>query len=128
MQHDLIDRLIHLVSPKAWLAMSLVSLLLAGGASWVLLAQRGMSSKDALFSAYDAVVRFTHETIRLTFKTDRKMASTFVAPIGILNHEANFNWVQSYQDFKPRAEDTPAEPKAPERMLDPSWQPNFSGA
>jgi hypothetical protein len=126
MQHEPIDRLIHSVSPRAWLLISLLSLLLAGGSSWILLSHRGQDPKDSLYSYYDAVVRFAHETIRLTFKTDKKQASVFVAPIGILNPKVDFKWVQSYQDFKPRAGDEVAKPKAPTRILDADWRPSFS--
>jgi hypothetical protein len=125
MQRDPVDRLIHSVPPRVWLLIILLSLLLLGGSGWVLLSRRGEDPKDRLYSFYDTVVRFTHETIRLTFKTDKRRASAFVAPIGILNQKADFKWVQSYQDFKPRTEDEVAAPKAPARLLDPDWRPDF---
>lgn len=129
MRHDAgLYQLIHLFSPKVWLLVSSVSLLLAGGSGWVLLSHLGEGPKDKLYSAYDSVARFAHDTIRLTFKTDKLRAAVFVAPMGLLNQKADFNWVKSYQDFKPRAEDTPAEPKAPDRLLDSDWKPVFSGA
>ncbi|MFZ4479373.1 MAG: hypothetical protein ACOYNZ_05715 [Rhodoferax sp.] len=128
MQDDPIYRLIHFVSPRVWLLVSMLSLLLAGASGWVLLSRSGENPKDGLYALYDGVVRFTHETIRLTFKTDKKQAAVFVAPIGILNQKSDFKWVQGYQDFKPLSEDGQAEPKAPARLLESDWQPAFSDA
>ncbi len=129
MRHESgLHRLIHLFSPKVWLTISSISLLLAAGSGWVLLSHLGDGPKDRLYAAYDSVVRFAHETIRLTFKTDELRAAVFVAPLGILNPKADFNWVKSYQDFKPQAPDTPAQAMAPDRLLDPEWKPTFSGA
>ena len=124
-QGSVFYQLIHLASPKAWLGISVLSLLMAGGSAWVLVSHDGRNPKDGLYSLYDAVARFGHDTIRLTFKTDRNQAAVFVAPVGILNQKATFNWVQGYQDFKPRFEDLAAEPKAPVRLLDADWKPDF---
>lgn len=128
MRHDSgFYRLVHFFSPKVWLAVALVSLLLAGASSWVLLSHLGGGVKDGWYSVYDSAARFVHETIRLTFRTDKQRAAVFVAPVGLLNPKADFNWIESYQDFKPRAEDTASEPKAPAGLLDPDWKPTFSG-
>ena len=120
-------RLLQLFSPRVWLSIALVSLLLATGSSWVLLSHVGEHPMDRVFEAYDAVTRFVHETIRLTFKTDKKRASVFVAPVGLLNQQASFNWIKNYQDFKPRLEDQVPGPQAPEQLLNPTWKPDFSG-
>lgn len=129
MRHDSgFYRLVHLFSPKVWLAVALVSLLLAGGSSWVLLSHLGAGAKDGLYSAYDSAARFMHDTIRLTFRTDKQRAAVFVAPVGLLNPKTDFNWVTNYQDFKPRSEETAPTPKAPPGLLDPAWKPIFSEA
>lgn len=120
-------RLLHLFSPRGWLSVALVSLVLAISSSWVLLSQVDEHPMDRVFEAYDAVARFTHETIRLTFKTDKKRAAVFVAPVGLLNQQARFNWVKSYKDFRPKAEDEVPGPQAPQQLLNPSWKPDFPG-
>lgn len=118
-------RLIHLVSSRLWLLVISVSLLLAGGSAWVLSSHLGQDPKDKVYALYDSVIRFTHETIRLTFRTDKKRAAVFVAPIGILNQKADFNWVKSYQDFNVRSIYEVEDPKAPARLLDADWRPVF---
>ena len=119
-------RLIQLASPRAWLGISVLSLVMAVASTWVLISHNGRNPTDGLYSVYDAVARFAHDTIRLTFKTDRKPVAVFVAPVGILNPKATFNWVQSYLDFRPQFEELAAEPKAPVRLLDADWAPVFS--
>lgn len=120
-------RLLHIFSARGWLAIALVSLVLAIGSSWVLLSRAGEHPMDRVFEAYDAVTRFGHETIRLTFKTDKARAAVFVAPLGLLNQQASFNWVKNYQDFRPRLEDQVPGPQAPEQLLNPAWKPDFPG-
>ena len=120
------DRLIELASPRAWLGISVLSLVMAAASTWVLISHNGRNPTDGLYSVYDAVARFARDTIRLTFKTDRKPVAVFVAPVGILNPKATFNWVQDYLDFRPRFEELTAEPKAPVRLLDADWAPVFS--
>ena len=120
-------RLIHLASPKAWLAISLLSLLMALASAWVLVSHQGQSSKDQWYSVYDPVARFAHDTIRLTFKTDGRQGAVFVAPVGILDPKANFILVQDYPDFQSQAENVAPRPLAPERLLDSDWEPKFSG-
>jgi hypothetical protein len=103
-----------------------LSLVMAAASTWVLISHNGRNPTDGLYSVYDAVARFARDTIRLTFKTDRKSVAVFVAPVGILNPKATFNWVQDYLDFRPRFEELTAEPKAPVRLLDADWAPVFS--
>lgn len=120
-------RLLHVFSARGWLAVALVSLVLATGSSCVLLSRAGEHPMDRVFEAYDAVTRFVHETIRLTFRTDKARAAVFVAPPDLLNQKASFNWVKSYQDFRPRPEDEVPGPQAPEQLLNPAWTPEFRG-
>jgi|APCry1669189241_1035207.scaffolds.fasta_scaffold26563_2 hypothetical protein len=119
-------RLIHLASPRAWLAICLLSSVLAVASAWVLISHHDRDSTDQWYSLYDSVARFAHDTIRLTFKTDGRVAAVFVAPIGILNPNASFIWVQDYPDFQPRPEDVAPRPLAPTRLLDSDWNPVFS--
>lgn len=120
-------RLLHVFSARGWLAIALVSLVLAISSSWVLLSRAGEHPLDPVFASYDAVTRFVHETIRLTFKTDKQRAAVFVAPLGLLNQKASFNWVKNYRDFKPRLEDQVPGPQAPEQLLNSAWKPEFPG-
>lgn len=122
-----LSRLIYYFSPKVWLVIAVASLLLASGAGMVLVSHLGEGQKDTLFRVYDSVGRFMRDTVRLTFKTDKNKDAVFVAPRGILKQATAFNWVENYQDFVPRSEDTPPEPKAPVRLLDPDWKPAFTG-
>lgn len=122
-----LPRLIYYFSPKVWLVIAVASLLLASGSGMVLVSHLGEGQKDTLFRVYDSVGRFMRDTVRLTFKTDKNKDAVFVAPRGILKQATAFNWVENYQDFVPRSEDTPPEPKAPVRLLDPDWKPAFTG-
>lgn len=122
-----LSRLIYYFSPKVWLVIAVASMLLASGSGMVLVSHLSEGQKDKLFWVYDSVGRFMRDTVRLTFKTDKNKDAVFVAPRGILKPATVFHWVENYQDFVPRSEDTPPEPKAPVRLLDPDWKPVFSG-
>lgn len=100
-------------------------MIFAVGAAGILVSRKISSTDPFMYLAYDAVTRFIHETIRLTFKTDLNREAVFVAPVDILRPNATFTWVESYQDFKPHSEDARPLPKAPERMLDPQWNPDL---
>lgn len=121
------SRLIHHLPPRVWLGMAGVSLLLATGSAMVLFSQIDEDRKDTLILPFDAIGRFMRETIRLTFKTNVGQESVFVAPKRILDPKATFNWVETFRDFTPAAEAAPPAPKAPIRVLDPDWNPRFSG-
>lgn len=100
-------------------------MIFAFAAANILISRKISSTHQSMYQAYDAVTRFVHETIRLTFKTDLNREAVFVAPVNILQPGATFIWVESYQDFKPRSEEAPPLPKAPERVLDPQWNPDL---
>lgn len=121
------SRLIQHFSPQVWLAIALVSFLLAVGSGGFLYTQLSVDQKGELLVPYDAVSRFVRDTIRLTFKTDQYVESVFVAPKQILEQSASFTWVDQYQDFVPLSDEAPPEPKAPVRLLDPQWNPDFAG-
>ena len=119
-----LSRLTDSLSPRVWLLVGLMSMLLVIGSASVLILRTESSAIQTMYRTYDAVRRFMHDTVRLTFKTDLNREAVFVAPVGILKSDATFNWVDSYQDFKPRSEDAAPLPKAPERLLDPLWNPD----
>lgn len=121
-------RFIDHLSPKAWLVIALGSFLLVVGSSSFLFTKLEDDQKERLLVPFDVVTRFFHDTVRLTFKTDRYAASVFVAPQSILDPSESFTWVEQYQDFVPRSEDALPEPIAPLRLLDSEWNPVFSGA
>ncbi len=108
--------------------MALGSFLLVIGSSSFLFTKLQDDQKERLLVPFDVVSRFFHDTIRLTFKTDRYAASVFVAPQNILDPSESFTWVEQYRDFVPQSEGTPAGPTAPLRLLDPEWNPVFSAA
>lgn len=115
-------------SPKIWLAVAAVSLLMASVSGVLLLSRQGVQTDDVLLPAYDWARRFTRDTIRLTFKTDEGPQDTvFVAPQGILDQSRLFKPVEKFDDFVPSLENVPLQPVAPLQMLDPEWVPVFSG-
>ncbi len=114
-------------APRAWLWLGLASMLLASSSAVFLILHKNSRSSHNLYQAYDLVNRFMHDTVRLTFKTDLNREAVFVAPVGILLPDETFNWIESFEDFKPRTEDAAPLPQAPERTLDPEWKPDFRG-
>lgn len=110
--------------------MAVLSGMLAMGSGVVLVRRHSAPKSEVLGPAYDAVERFFRDTIRLSF-TSRMPSSdlntVFVAPKGILDKEMVFNWVDDMKDVEPKPADAVPEPVAPPRLLDPAWQPAFSG-
>jgi len=120
----------HLLSPANWLAVALVSALLATGSAWVLASRSQGGFLDVPGQVYDSVERFLFDTIRLSFKSRMKgglSEDVFVAPRGLLDQNASFNWLDNSQDIEARQADAPPPATAPLRLLDPQWQPDFSG-
>lgn len=126
-----LSRLIHRFSPRAWLAIAVVSFVMALGSGLVLWSQLGRRQTVQLTRAVDAVELFLRDTARLTFHADRFGSqldqAIFVAPRGILDSEKDFIWVVNYVDLAPRPDDARPAPAAPLRLLDPDWKPNFAG-
>ena len=121
-------KLIHLSSPRTWLAIAAVSMVLAAGSGMVLVSRLNLNADDALVPVYDWARRFTRDTIRLTFKTDEGPQETvFVAPRGILEQTTVFKAVENYEDFVPSVTTSEAKAQAPLRVLDADWTPAFSG-
>jgi hypothetical protein len=121
--------LIYLFSPRTWLRVAILSGVLATGSGLILVRRDSGPKSELLGHAYDAVERFFRDTIRLSF-TSRTAGgardAVFVAPKGILDKEMLFNWIESAKDYEPKPEDVAIEPVAPPRLLDPTWQPDFS--
>jgi hypothetical protein len=120
-------RWLHLFAPKTWLVIALTAMLLATGSAFVLMSRNGNQPINVAISLYDAVSRFVHDTIRLTLKTDLNREAFFVAPVGILDPKVTFVWVETYQDFEIPVKNTSDLAKAPGRLLDPQWNPDFPG-
>lgn len=118
----------HFFSPRSWLVVSVVSMVLAAGSGVVLLSRQGVRPNELVLPAYDWLRRFSRDTIRLTFKTDEQPKETvFVAPRGILNQEAVFKGVENFDDFVPPVQALAKVPLAPPQVLEPDWVPIFSG-
>lgn len=123
--------LIHLFSPRTWLFVAVLSGMLATGSGVVLVRRHSAPQSEILGSVYDAVERFFRDTIRLSFTSRMSggnLNTVFVAPKGILDKEMIFNWIESTKDFESKPEDAVPESVAPPRLLDPAWQPDFSGS
>lgn len=115
-------------SPRIWLAISVVSLVMAAASGAVLLSRQGVQADDVLLPAYDWTRRFTRDTIRLTFKTDEGLQETvFVAPRGILEPSVAFKLTEKFDDFIPPVETAVRPPLAPLQVLDSEWVYVFSG-
>ena len=120
----------HLLSPASWLAVVLISALLAAGSAWVLASRSQGQLFDVPGQAFDSIERFLFDTIRLSFKARMKgglSEDVFVAPRGLLDQNATFNWLENSQDIEVRQTEPPIRQAAPLRLLDPQWQPDFSG-
>lgn len=122
--HQLSERF----SPRTWLAVAALSLVVASGSGVLLLSRQGVQPEDVFLPAYDWARRFTRDTIRLTFKTDEGPQETvFVAPLGILDPARAFKSIDKFDDFVPRVETVIRQPVAPLQVLESEWLPVFSG-
>lgn len=118
------------LSPESWLAVVLMSTLLAAGSAWVLASRTEGRALDVPGQVFDSVERFLLDTIRLSFKARMKgglSEDVFVAPRGLLDENATFVWLENSQDIEVRLAVEPTRPTAPSRLLDPQWQPDFAG-
>lgn len=123
-------RLAQKLSPIAWLLVILLSLFLGMASTWTLYNHLNDRGKDRMVLYYESVGRFIQDTIRLTFmRPEASVAPEIsdavrIAPLNLLNPEASFNWVSTYQDVvtAPQADELPP-PVAPIRLLDPNWHP-----
>ena len=122
---------IHLLEPRTWLVVISMSLLLAVGSGWVLVFRPIGLVTELPVQAFDALEHFIRDTIRLSFTSRMKKnvisEDVFVAPPGLLDKEANFQWLDESQDADARLIIEGALPIAPPRLLDAQWQPAFQG-
>ena len=122
---------IHLLEPRTWLVLISMSLLLAVGSGWVLVFRPIGLVTELPVQAFDALEHFIRDTIRLSFTSRMKKnvisEDVFVAPQGLLDKEANFQWLDESQDADARLIIEGALPIAPPRLLDAQWQPAFQG-
>ncbi len=110
--------------------IALLSLVLAVSSAMVLRVAAGGKLSEPFATWYDRTELFLRDTVRLSFKTNlrgsKSLADVFVAPPGILDEVKVFNWVDSFTDLGRVSENSAQKPKAPVRVLDPQWQPNFN--
>jgi hypothetical protein len=123
-------RLLHYFSPKGWLTIAFVSMVLAGGAAVLLTSPVNSTERQFVRSIYDRVERFFRDTIRLTFKEralDDSSDSIFVAPQDILDKNAQFALIENASDISAQHEEPTLIALAPDRLLDSEWNPIFTG-
>jgi hypothetical protein len=127
-------RLAERLSPRTWLLIATVMLMLGAGSAWTLHQHFGEREKEKLFFYYELANRFIDDTIRLTFKRSSNQESNQakavlsdavrIAPLNLLHPEATFHWISVFDDFVPLPDDeTLPDPVAPVRLLDPEWMP-----
>lgn len=122
---------IHLLEPRTWLVVISMSLLLAVVSGWVLVFRPIGLVTELPVQAFDALEHFIRDTIRLSFTSRMKKSGisedVFVAPKGLLNKDATFQWLENSQDIEGQLNSARALPVAPPRLLDSQWQPDFPG-
>lgn len=125
-------KLAHRLPPRAWLAVAVLMGMLATGSGGVLYARLSDQHKDRLVLAYESIGSFMRETWRLTVSRENRSVEPVsdavrVAPLGTLDPDAKFALVTDFKDLVVVSPvETAPEPVAPVRLLDPSWNPNFS--
>lgn len=128
-----LSRLLPRWSKPTWWLLGLLALSASGFSAGHLLVIAGVQLPGVLADWHDAGERFVRDTIRLTFKTDKKPVNTdsvvFAAPLGVLDPKQTFVWVEALP--APSAAPGPAGAAAslivaaPQRLLDPQWEPPF---
>ena len=122
---------LHLLEPRTWLVVISMSSMLAVGSGWVLVFRPSGLVTELPVQAFDALEHFIRDTIRLSFtsRIKKKVISedVFVAPKGLLDKDATFQWLENSQDIESRLNSAKALPVAPPRLLDSQWQPDFPG-
>ena len=122
---------IHLLEPRTWLVVISMSFLLAVGSGWVLVFRPSGLVTELPVRAFDALEHFIRDTIRLSFTARMKKSDisedVFVAPKGLLDKDAIFQWLENSQDIEGQLNSAKVLPVAPPRLLDSQWQPDFPG-
>jgi hypothetical protein len=114
------------MSHRQWLALGLASVVLALASALTVLVRLGVDLPKPLAVAYEKTELFLLDTVRLTFRLDRnagqKPVDVFAAPLGILDPNRIFAWVEHYDDLgRPTLAKAGPVPVAA-RLLDPAWQ------
>jgi hypothetical protein len=108
-----------------------MSLILALGSGWVLVSKPSGPVTELPLVAFDALERLIRDTIRLSFTSRMKKSGisdvVFVAPKGLLDKDANFQWLENSEDIEAQINSNRLLPVAPLRLLDSQWQPDFEG-
>ena len=120
---------LHTLTPRQWLTVGVVSFVLVIVSCVVLFSRLEKAPGNYALQWYDQAERFSLETIRLSFGNRSlvlKKESVFIAPIGILDEKAVFNWLAADLTFETKVENQITEAVAPARILDPDWQPTFT--
>jgi hypothetical protein len=127
-------------STKQWTLVAVVSVLLGGASSVVLLQRLDDQAKDHWVRGWEAIPYFIKNTRDLTWQNMTgpapeiapgrvlmaDSATSYVAPLGILDERALFAAVVDFADYVPKAQERPADAIAPPRLLDPEWVITFS--
>lgn len=147
------NHVVHLLTPRQWLVVAVLSGLLAFGSGLYLAVWAGMPLGGPVARLFDRTELFIRDTIRLTFKnrSEKRIMTgepaVFMAPLGILEPDRTFKWLDALEPLvvpvgaasgeapaavvtAPAAVSTPqshVSAKAPSRMLDPDWKPDFKG-
>lgn len=117
-------------TPRQWLGIVLASAMLAAFSGYILWSRMDKVLLDVPSKWYDRAEIFVLDTIRLSFSRRKLLvrdASVFVAPKGILEKDATFNWLEDAAAITQMADLRPALPVAPPQLLDPDWKPDFPG-
>jgi hypothetical protein len=150
--HPLFRHAGRLFTFRQWVAIVLSSLLLAIGSGLYLAVGLGFQLSEPWASVYDRGELFLRDTVRLTFQdrdvlpASRRLDETvFMAPLGILEQNKQFNWLadvllpsaaaasSAAPTVASGASGLPALPsglarvKTPSRLLESDWQPDFKG-
>lgn len=121
-------------SLRTWAVVVSLSFVLAFSSALVLAVSSGVQLPEPLATWYKSVELFVRDTIRLTFKphkATRQVSETvYMAPPGILDEKRHFVWVEAVNEVNlptSAAQADVRKVKAPARLLDPDWQPEFKG-
>lgn len=147
------NHVVHLLAPRQWLVVAVFSGLLAFGSGLYLAVLAGMPLGGPVAQLFDRTELFIRDTIRLTFKnrSEKRIMTgepaVFMAPLGILEPDRTFKWLDAPELSMVSAGSASAEVpvavvpvpvavstqplhvpvKVPSRVLDPDWKPDFKG-
>lgn len=124
-----LSRLHIALSPTQWLLCMLSAAALALFSGYLLMSRVDKSPLAVPTQWYDAAERFVLDTIRLSFTNHKLIVRddhVYVAPTGILDKNAVIVLLDPSLVYAESSEHTAAPAVAPERVMDPAWEPDFS--